>query len=64
MGETSKPRQPRPYISVHFKCCNVYSRVYLNRQGKAFFGHCPRCARPIRVAAAPGGSRNKFWTAE
>ena len=55
---------PRPYIGVLFKCCHVYARVYLNRAGTDFIGHCPKCAAKIRIKAGPGGSRSRFWTAE
>jgi hypothetical protein len=55
---------PRPSVAVHFKCCNVYLRIYLNRQGTAFFGHCPRCTRSITINVGPGGSKSRFWTAE
>jgi len=57
-------KRPRPFIGMHFKCCNAYARIYLNWQGTAFFGHCPKCARPIRVRVSPGGKKAKFWTAE
>lgn len=56
-------KQPRPYLGIHFKCCNVYARIYLNKKGDMFFGHCPKCAAPIRVKAAPGGSKSRFWSA-
>lgn len=65
MPRDAKPeKKPRPSISMLFKCCNVYARVYLNQQGDAYAGHCPRCARPVRLKAAPGGSRARFWTVE
>ncbi len=54
----------RPHINVHFKCCNVYARVYLNATRTAFTGHCPRCCAAVTVRAAPGGSKSKLWTAE
>jgi len=57
-------RKPRPYIGVHFKCCNVYLRIYLNRTGDAYSGACPRCGKPLVIKAAPGGSPSRFWTAE
>ena len=56
-------KKPRPYIGVLFKCCNVYNRIYLNRLGTAYFGHCPRCTRPLTVKVGPGGSKSRFWTA-
>ncbi len=59
-----KESRPRPYIGVHFKCCHVYARIYLNRDGTAFAGHCPKCARPMRVKVSPRGEKSRFWTAE
>lgn len=59
-----RDRKTRPHISVYFKCCNAYARVYLNHAGDAFCGHCPKCARPVRVKVGPGGSKSRFWTAE
>ena len=63
-GGQEKDRAARPYIGMHFKCCNVYRRVYLNAEGTAFHGHCPKCARPAKVKAAPGGGKSRFWSAE
>jgi len=57
-------REPRPYIGMHFKCCNVYTRIYLNRAGTAFMGHCPKCAAKVEIKASPGGSKSRFWSAE
>ena len=57
-------REPRPFIGVLFKCCRVYDRIYLNRAGTAYVGHCPKCAAKMEVKVAPGGSKGKFWTAQ
>ncbi len=54
----------RPYIGMHFKCCHVYARIYLNREGTAFSGRCPKCGTPVLIKAKSGGSRSRFWTAE
>jgi len=42
----------------------VYARIYLNRAGTAYVGHCPQCAAKMEVKVAPGGSKGKFWTAQ
>jgi hypothetical protein len=63
-GKADSKGKPRPHINMYFKCCNVYAYIYLNHEGTAFAGNCPRCARPVRIKAGRGGSRSKFWTAE
>ncbi|HOV62080.1 MAG TPA: hypothetical protein PK349_13565 [Candidatus Hydrogenedentes bacterium] len=55
---------PRPWIGVYFTCCRVYARIYLNREGNAFTGHCPRCARPARIEVRADGVASRFWVAE
>ncbi|MCK4858430.1 MAG: hypothetical protein KAT58_10705 [candidate division Zixibacteria bacterium] len=56
------PKKPeRPYIGVIFKCCHIYSRVYLNKQGTAYVGRCPKCARQFRIKVSPHGSHDRFF---
>ena len=57
-------QKPRPAIQVYFACCNAYARVLLNKAGTAYAGHCPKCARPVRIRVSKGGSGSKFWRAE
>ena len=57
------PRGPRPHLSILFECCHVYGRIYLNHDGSAFAGHCPKCAMPVRIKTSPGGSTSRFWIA-
>jgi hypothetical protein len=54
----------RPYLGIHFKCCNVYSRIYLNKKGTAFVGWCPKCAAKAEIKVSPHGSKARFFTAE
>ena len=52
----------RPYVGIHFACCDVYSRVYRNREATAYQGHCPRCLKRIELKVAPGGTDARFFT--
>jgi hypothetical protein len=54
-------KDERPFLGVVFKCCNIYSRIYLNKQQTAFVGWCPRCAKPIRIKVSPDGTDSRFF---
>ena len=46
----------RPFLSVHFACCNVYQRVYRDSDGRSYRGRCPRCARSVTFQVGEGGT--------
>jgi hypothetical protein len=62
-GEGASPERTRKFLGIHFACCAVYARVYLNRRGTAYEGHCPRCGRQVRLEIGPGGTDCRFFTA-
>jgi hypothetical protein len=64
-GQTSGDgRSGRRFVGVHFLCCDVYARVYVNRQQTAYEGHCPRCAKPVRLRIGPEGTDARFFIAQ
>ena len=67
-GNAGKPGKEspgqRPFLGVHFACCDVYSRVYLNRAKTLYLGNCPHCARQVRFQVGPGGTETRFFTAQ
>ncbi len=61
--ETDGESVRRAYISVHFECCGVYSRVYKNREGTAYVGWCPKCAKKVTVKIGEGGVNCRMFRA-
>ena len=57
------PASARPFLSVHFACCGVYTRIYINKTETAYEGFCPKCSRPVRIQIGPGGTDHRFFTA-
>ncbi len=62
-GPTGDTAGTRPYVGVQFDCCDVYHRIYINRDQTAYTGHCPRCAKPIRLKVGPGGTSARIFRA-
>jgi hypothetical protein len=66
---SDRPSAPQPasggrrFVGVHFACCDVYQRIYLNREHTAYAGHCPKCARSIRFEVGPGGTDARIFQA-
>jgi hypothetical protein len=53
----------RRFVGVHFICCDVYMRVYVNRDETAYEGNCPKCAKRVTLRIAAGGTDSRFFTA-
>ena len=51
-------------LGVHFECCDIYRRIYPNREGTAYVGHCPRCARRVQFLIGAEGTSARFFRAQ
>ena len=51
----------RPFVSVHFACCNVYLRIYRCADGKHYRGRCPRCGVPVSFVVGEGGTEARTF---
>jgi len=59
----SGPVQGGRFLGVHFECCDVYSRVYPNREQTAYIGNCPRCAKRVEFRIGAEGTSSRFFRA-
>lgn len=51
----------KPHLGIMFKCCNIYSRIYINKMETAFVGWCPKCAKKAQINISEDGSDSKFF---
>ena len=59
----SHKSQARRFLGIRFACCDVYTRVYVNRAETAYEGCCPKCGRRVNIKIGEGGTDNRFFTA-
>lgn len=59
-----KNEHGREFIGIMFECCNIYQRVYKNKAGTAYVGHCPRCMRQVRLKVGESGTGERFFRAQ
>lgn len=51
------------FLGILFECCNVYRRIYLNKEKNAYEGHCPICRRIVKVRVGLDGTASRFFRA-
>jgi len=52
------------FLGIMFECCNVYGRIYKNKEGTHYQGRCPKCMRLIKIRIGEGGTTNRFFHAQ
>jgi hypothetical protein len=60
-SEESTAASQRPFLSVRFDCCHVYTRIYQSKDGKSYSGACPKCGKRVNFAVGEGGTDSRFF---
>ena len=60
--DTSEKTERR-FLSILFRCCNTYGRLYPDAERTRYAGRCPKCGAQVEAGIGPGGTnRNVFDT--
>lgn len=51
------------FLGVSFASCQCYGRLYLNDEGTAYVGRCPRCNTAYHVRIGESGTSHRMFTA-
>lgn len=62
-ANNNKKPQAKPFLGIMFECCNMYARIYRNKEGTHYEGRCPKCGRPLKVKIGDGGTGQRFFRA-
>ena len=52
----------RKFLGIQYVNCGMYGRIYKNKDGSAYVGHCPRCGAAVRIGINPSeGTSSRFF---
>ena len=53
----------QPFLSVWFRCCNVYGRMQRNEDCTHYCGRCPKCGAAVTARIGPDGTARRVFEA-
>ncbi|MCH7571523.1 MAG: hypothetical protein IH891_01265 [Planctomycetes bacterium] len=53
----------RRFLSVWYRCCHTYGRLYRNRQETRYEGRCPRCGVKVQAGIGSQGTKRRTFEA-
>jgi hypothetical protein len=59
--ENANDGPAKKFLGLKFTCCGLYSRVYVNRDGTAYEGRCPKCLKHVKLKIGEGGTDSRFF---
>ena len=63
--EPAEPNGPRRrFLSVWFRCCNVYGRMYRDAHCTRYDGRCPGCGAPVHAMIGASGTNRRTFEAQ
>lgn len=61
--DKEQPSKSSNFLGIMFECCNVYARIYKNKDGTAYVGRCPKCMKNVKIPIGQGGTNVRFFRA-
>ncbi len=55
--------EKKKFLGILFECCNVYRRIYINKEKNAYEGRCPKCNGEVKVLIGSEGTDSRFFKA-
>lgn len=63
VGQANRTGTPGRFLSVWFRCCHTYGRMYRNAQQTQYVGSCPKCGARVSASIGPGGTNRRMFEA-